>query len=232
MEDILLDPSLLIKLNGWLTGDPVDVVRQQDQHHPPGRLRRADQVSGPGTRHLKAFLPSIHNISRRILQQIQWEMEYFLLLHWTSSDAVQWKSFKPYPALCESRPTKCSPPRAYCSTLLAARQPNTFLDFRPRILLQFTLLTVIGSSGPTKVQTFRNSNCLLWLPQHLKEKCGPGISPPIQILRSFQSDLFTFQKWKPCQEESKFHSQRATGYLVVIWYNNKEKQRAGYYLIS
>lgn len=71
VEDILLDPSLLIKLNGWLTGDPVDVVRQQDQHHPPGRLRRADQVSGPGTRHLKAFLPSIHNISRRILQQIQ-----------------------------------------------------------------------------------------------------------------------------------------------------------------
>ena len=54
-----------------MTGDPVDVVRQQDQHHPPGRLRRADQVSGPGTRHLKAFLPSIHNISRRILQQIQ-----------------------------------------------------------------------------------------------------------------------------------------------------------------
>ena len=54
-----------------MTGDPVDVVRQQDQHDSPGRLRRADQVSGPGTRHLKAFLPSIHNISRRILQQIQ-----------------------------------------------------------------------------------------------------------------------------------------------------------------
>ena len=103
---------------------------------------------------------------------------------------------------------------------------------RPRILLQFTLLTVIGSSGPPKVQTFRNSNCLLWLPQHLKEKCGPGISPPIQILRSFQSDLFTFWKWKPSHEESKLHSQRAIGYLMVIWYNNKEKQRAGYYLIS
>ena len=135
---------------------------------------------------------SIHNISRRISQQIQWEMEYFLLLHWTSSDAVQWKSFKPYPALCESRPTQCSPHALTVPLFWLPDSRKLFWIFSPRILLQFTLLTVIGSSGPPKVQTFRNSNCLLWLPQHLKEKCGPGISPPIQILRSFQSDLFTF----------------------------------------
>ena len=160
-----------------------------------------------------SFLPFTTFLGE-FLQQIQWEMEYFLLLHWTSSDAVQWKSFKPYPALCESRPTKCSPPRAYCSTLLAARRPNTFLDFRPRILLQFTLLTVIGSSGPTKVQTFRNSNCLLWLPQHLKEKCGPGISPPIQILRSFQSDLFTFKSGNHVRKKVNF---TPSVQLVTSW---------------
>ena len=54
----MLNSSLLINLSGCLAGDPVDVVRQQDQHHPPGRLRRPDQVGGAGTRHLLAFLPS------------------------------------------------------------------------------------------------------------------------------------------------------------------------------
>ena len=52
---------MLLNLNACLPGDPVDLVRQQDQRNPPRRLRRPHQVSRPGIRRLLAFNPSPHS---------------------------------------------------------------------------------------------------------------------------------------------------------------------------
>ena len=93
-----------------------------------------------------------------------------------------------------------SSPRAFCSTLLSGRQTKAFWDFHPRIFLQFQLLTVFRSSGLPKVQTSRTSHCLMWLLQHLKQMCGPRISPPIQI-------HWPSKKWKPSHGERKLQSQ-------------------------
>ena len=53
--------SVLLNLNACLPGDPVDLVRQQDQRNPPRRLRWTHQVSRPGIRRLLAFNPSPHS---------------------------------------------------------------------------------------------------------------------------------------------------------------------------
>ena len=53
--------SVLLNLNACLPGDPVDLVRQQDQRNPPRRLRWTHQVSRAGIRRLLAFNPSPHS---------------------------------------------------------------------------------------------------------------------------------------------------------------------------
>ena len=182
---------------GLLAGDPVDLVRQQDQHDPPGRLRRAHQVGGgAGTRlvSLLSFLLRIHNISRWT-PTIQWEMETF-----------------PASSLNLDRQSN---EKASNLTLLFANHAQ--LSVSPTRLLFHSSETAGNFSGfsgpeffaaihtsncfwfPPTVQTFRTSNCLLWLLQ--KEKCGPGISSPIQIISSQTCERV--RKWKPSLWESQ-----------------------------
>ena len=122
-------------------------------------------------------------------------MECFLLLHWTPM-----KKLRTLPCSLLLTLSSVSSPRAFCSTLLSGRQTKAFWDFHPRIFLQFQLLTVFRSSGLPKVQTSRTSHCLMWLLQHLKEMCGPRISPPIQI-------HWPSKKLKPSHGERKLQSQ-------------------------
>ena len=153
----------------------------------------------------------IHNISHWI-QTIQWEMEHFLLLHWTPM-----KKLQSLPCSLRITPNSVFTPTRLLFHSSGCSKADNFSGFSaPEFCCNSHFLLLLAPL----VQTFRTSNCLLWLLQHLKEKCGPGIPPPIQILSVH------VQKWKPSPEESKFQSQRAIGYHMVIfytiWRNNEQ----------
>ena len=147
---------LLAKLSGWSAGDPVDVVRQQDQHDPPGRLRRAHQVGGGAGTRLLAFLPSPHSQHFSLNLNNSMGNGTFPASSLNLDRQLQWKSFKPYPALCESRPTQCFPHALTVPLFSGCSTAANFLDFPPaqNFLPQF--LTVTGSSGSPQGPDFQN----------------------------------------------------------------------------
>ena len=134
------------------------------------------------------------------------------------------KKLQTLPCSLRITPNSVFPPRAYCSTLLWLL-PQTAENFSEFSAIPRIFILKIHTSNcywflwfPPRVQTFRTSNCLLWLLQHLKEKCGPGISPPIQMISSQTCE-------NPLMEKVNFNPSVQ---LVTIY---KERQGAGY-LIS
>ena len=144
---------------GLLAGDPVDLVRQQDQHDPPGRLRRAHQVGGgAGTRlvSLLSFLLRIHNISRWI-PTIQWEMETFPASSLNLDRQSNEKASNLTLLFANHAQLSVSPTRLLFHSSETAGNFSGFSG--QNFLPQFTLLTVSGSPQRSRLSELLTVCC-------------------------------------------------------------------------
>ena len=123
------------------------------------RTPSTDSPSRWKSRHSPPCFPSFSAFTTFLVESQQfngkWNISCFFI---GLGSAVQWKSFEPYPALCES--LSVSPTRLLFHSSPAARQPTTFLDFPAQNFLpQFTLLTVSGSPQRSRLSELLTVCC-------------------------------------------------------------------------
>ena len=131
--DILPNPSMFAKLSGsvgrW-PGWPCTTTRSTRSTRTPSTGSPSRWRSRHSPR-LLAFLPSPHSQHFSLNPNNSMGNGNISCFFIELGSAVQWKSFKPYPALCESRPTQCFPHALTVPLFWDSRQ--LFWNFRPRI---------------------------------------------------------------------------------------------------